>query len=54
VDFESKRASWQTNADKDGLVTRELALPNVPVFLPNGDPAKESPLDHDLGGLRRC
>ena len=51
VDFEFKGASWQTNADKDGFLTRELALQNVPVFLPNGDPAKESPLNHDLAGL---
>jgi acetyl esterase/lipase len=51
VDFEFKGASWQTNADKDGFVTRELVLQNVPMFLPNGDPAKESPLNHDLAGL---
>jgi acetyl esterase/lipase len=51
VDFECKGASWQTNAGKDGFVTRELVLQNVPVFLPNGDPAKESPLNHDLAGL---
>ena len=51
VDFEFKGASWQTNADKDGFLTRELALQNVPVFLPSGDPAKESPLNHDLAGL---
>jgi monoterpene epsilon-lactone hydrolase len=51
VDFEFKGASWQTNADKDGFLTRELALRNVPVFLPHGDPAKESPLNHDLAAL---
>jgi monoterpene epsilon-lactone hydrolase len=51
VDFEFKGASWQTNADKDGFVSRELVLQNVRVFLPNGDPAKESPLNHDLAGL---
>jgi len=51
VDFEFKGASWRTNADKDGFLTRELALQNVPVFLPDGDPAKESPLNHDLKGL---
>jgi len=51
VDFEFKGASWQTNADKDGFLTRELALQNVSVFLPNGDPAKESPLNQDLAGL---
>jgi epsilon-lactone hydrolase len=51
VDFEFKGASWQTNAGKDGFLTRELALQNVPVFLPDGDPAKESPLNHDLSGL---
>jgi acetyl esterase/lipase len=51
VDFEFKGASWQTNADKDGFLTRELARQNVPVFLPNGDPAKESPLNDDLAGL---
>jgi acetyl esterase/lipase len=51
VDFEFKGASWQTNADKEGFLTHELALQNVPVFLPNGDPAEESPLNHDLAGL---
>jgi acetyl esterase/lipase len=51
VDFEFRGASWQTNADKDGFVTHELALQNVPVFLPDGDPAKESPLNRDLEGL---
>jgi monoterpene epsilon-lactone hydrolase len=51
ADFEFKGASWQTNADKDGFLTRELALQGVPLFLPNGDPAKESPLNHDLAGL---
>jgi acetyl esterase/lipase len=51
VDFEFKGASWQSNADKDGFVTHELALQNIPVFLPEGDPAKESPLNHDLEGL---
>ena len=51
VDFEFKGASWQTNADKDGFVTRELVLQNVPVFLASGDPAKESPVNHDLAGL---
>jgi acetyl esterase/lipase len=50
VDFESKGAPWQTNADRDGFVTRELALQSVSVFLPHGIPAKESPLDHDLRG----
>jgi acetyl esterase/lipase len=34
VAFESKGAPWQTNADKDGFVTRELALQSIPVFLP--------------------
>jgi monoterpene epsilon-lactone hydrolase len=51
VDFEFKGASWQTNADKDGFLHHELALQNVPLFLPNGNPAKESPLNHDLAGL---
>jgi monoterpene epsilon-lactone hydrolase len=51
VDFEFKGASWRTNADKDGFLTRRLALQNVPVFLPNGDPAKESPLNHDLAAF---
>jgi monoterpene epsilon-lactone hydrolase len=51
VDFEFKGASWQTNADKDGFLTHELALQNVPLFLANGDPAEESPLNHDLAAL---
>jgi epsilon-lactone hydrolase len=51
VDFEFKGASWQTNADKDGFVTHELALQNVPVFLPDGDPVAESPINADLAGL---
>jgi acetyl esterase/lipase len=51
VDFEFKGASWQTNAGKDGFVTHELVLQLVSVFLPHGDPAKESPLNHDLAGL---
>jgi monoterpene epsilon-lactone hydrolase len=51
VDFECKGASWRTNAGKDGFLSRELVLQNVPVFLPDGDPAKASPLSHDLAGL---
>jgi acetyl esterase/lipase len=51
VDFEFNGPSWQTNADKDGFLTRELALQNVPVFLPDGDPAKASPVNDDLAGL---
>jgi acetyl esterase/lipase len=51
VDFECKGASWQTNAGKDGFLTRELALQSVALFLPDGNPAKESPLNHDLAGL---
>jgi len=51
VDFEFKGASWKTNADKDGFVTYELAIQNIPMFLPNGDPAKESPINADLAGL---
>jgi len=51
VDFEFKGRSWRTNAGKDGFVTRELVLQNVTVFLPHGDPAKESPLNRDLAGL---
>jgi acetyl esterase/lipase len=51
VDFEFQGASWETNAGQDGFLTRELALQNVPVFLPNGDPAEASPLNHDLAGL---
>jgi acetyl esterase/lipase len=51
VDFEFRGASWQTNAAKDGFVTHELALQNVPVFMPQGDPAAASPLNHDLTGL---
>lgn len=51
VDFEFKGASWQTNADKDGFVTRELAIQNVPMFLPDRDPAEVSPINADLAGL---
>jgi monoterpene epsilon-lactone hydrolase len=51
VDFECKRASWWTNAAKEGFVTRELVLLNVPLFLPRGDPAAASPLNHDLAGF---
>jgi monoterpene epsilon-lactone hydrolase len=51
VDFECKGASWQTNAAKEGFVTHELVRQLVPVFLPHGDPAQESPLNHDLAGL---
>jgi acetyl esterase/lipase len=51
VDFELKGASWQTNAGKEGFITHELVRQLVPVFLPHGDPAKESPLNHDLAGL---
>jgi epsilon-lactone hydrolase len=51
VDFEFKGASWQANADKDGFVTHELVLQNVPMFLPDGNPAKASPVNHDLTGL---
>jgi epsilon-lactone hydrolase len=51
VDFEFKGASWQGNADNEGFVTHELVLQNVRVFLPHGDPATESPLNHDLAGL---
>jgi acetyl esterase/lipase len=51
VDFEFKGASWHTNAGKEGFVTRELVLQNVPVFLPGGDPATASPLNRDLAGL---
>lgn len=51
VDFEFRGASWQTNADKDGFVTHELALQNIPMFLPNGGHAEASPINHDLAGL---
>jgi acetyl esterase/lipase len=51
VDYEFKGASWQTNADKDGFVTRELAIQNVPIFLQDGDPAAASPINADLAGL---
>jgi acetyl esterase/lipase len=51
VDLEFKGASWQTNADKDGFVDYELAKQNVPVFLPDGDPAAISAINQDLTGL---
>ncbi|MCW3049155.1 MAG: 6-hexanolactone hydrolase [Solirubrobacterales bacterium] len=51
VDFELQGASWQTNAGKEGFVTHDLVRQLVPVFLPDGDLAKESPLNHDLAGL---
>ncbi|HEY6761231.1 MAG TPA: alpha/beta hydrolase [Baekduia sp.] len=51
VDLEFKGASWQTNADKDGFVDHELAKQNVPVFLPDGDPAAISAINQDLTGL---
>jgi monoterpene epsilon-lactone hydrolase len=51
VDLEFKGASWQTNADKDGFVDYELAKQNVPVFLPEGDPAAISAINQDLTGL---
>jgi monoterpene epsilon-lactone hydrolase len=51
VDLEFKGASWQTNADKDGFVDYELAKQNVPVFLPDGDPADISAINQDLTGL---
>jgi acetyl esterase/lipase len=51
VDLEFRGESWVTNADKDGFVTRELAAQNVPMFLPDGDPAAHSPTNGDLGGL---
>jgi epsilon-lactone hydrolase len=51
VDFELRGASWQSNAGRDGFVTRELVQQNVSVFLPGGDPAQASPLNHDLKGL---
>jgi monoterpene epsilon-lactone hydrolase len=51
VDLEFGGESWVTNAEKDGFVTRELAVQNVPMFLPDGDPAAHSPINADLTGL---
>jgi monoterpene epsilon-lactone hydrolase len=51
VDLEFRGESWATNAEKDGFVTRELAAQNVPMFLPDGNPAAHSPTNADLGGL---
>jgi acetyl esterase/lipase len=51
VDFELRGASWQSNAGRDGFVTRELVQQNVSVFLPGKDPADASPLNQDLEGL---
>jgi monoterpene epsilon-lactone hydrolase len=51
VDFELKGASWQTNADNEGFVSRELVQQMLPLFLPHGDPAQASPLNHDLARL---
>ena len=54
VDLEFKGASWQTNADKDGFVTRELVLQNVPVFLPDGDARGSRLSTTTWRGFRRC
>jgi monoterpene epsilon-lactone hydrolase len=51
VDLEFSGESWSTNAEKDGFVTRELAVQNVPMFLPGGDPAAHSPTNANLAGL---
>lgn len=52
VDFEFNGASWETNSEKDGFVSKALALQNVPVFLgPDQDPGAVSPTNADLTGL---
>jgi monoterpene epsilon-lactone hydrolase len=51
VDFEFRGESWVTNAEKDGFVTRELAVQNVPAFLGDRNPADYSPVNKELAGL---